>query len=334
MNSSDGASLLCWPTLDRPFPVEIWPVTDGIVTASTGHHLKEMQFKAHETPMATITETAGVLVLYYAAVFGGNRFMKNRAPMDLNKLVMFHNLFLTLASGVLLALFLEQLVPTVARKGCFYAICNANGGWTKSLSALYYLNYLLKYVELLDSIFLVLKKKPPIFLHYYHHGATVLLCYYQLTEPTAVSWVPITLNLTVHVVMYWYYFQTARGISVWWKRYITQLQITQFVIDLAFIYYASYTYFTSAHFPWMPHAGKCTAGDKSASSGMIILTSYLCLFIAFYIRTYRSQKARPSQQRRGSWQDIKTTNDKVRDALSASAADGGRSLANWSLKAE
>ncbi|GIZ47821.1 hypothetical protein CKM354_001090200 [Cercospora kikuchii] len=275
------------PTLDRPFGVALWPIFAKAFTAVKGYTPDEFRFIPGKTPMATMAETAISLISYYIIIFGGRELMKDREPFKLNTFFKIHNFYLTAISGTLLLLFLEQLIPTLARHGVFYAICHYNGGWTQPLVVLYYLNYLTKYLELIDTCFLFLKKKPLTFLHTYHHGATALLCYTQLLGHTAVSWVPITLNLMVHVVMYWYYFQSARGIRIWWKKYITMLQIIQFVIDLGFVYFASYTYFSARYFPWLPTSGICAGEEFAAFAGMGILSSYLFLFIGFYISTYK-----------------------------------------------
>jgi len=219
-------------TLDRPFGVHLWPIFSKGFEMVAGYPAEDFRFVAGKTPMSTLKETSIFVVIYYFIIFGGRELMRNREPFKLKTLFLIHNFYLTAISGMLLALFIEQLLPTVVRKGVFFAICDVNGGWTQPLVVLYYLNYLTKYLELLDTCFLFLKKKPLTFLHCYHHGATAVLCYSQLIGSTAVSWVPITLNLGVHVVMYWYYFQSARGIRIWWKEWVTRFQIIQFIIDL------------------------------------------------------------------------------------------------------
>lgn len=285
------------PSLDRPFGVLLWPHFSKAFELIAGYPAYEFEFVVGKTPLSTIREALVFVVVYYTSIFGGRELMRNRNPFKLRLLFLIHNLCLTVASGVLLALYIEELVPTLARKGVFFAICHPDGGWTQHLVVLYYLTYLTKYLELIDTIFLFLKKKPLTFLHCYHHGATALLCFTQLIGNTAVSWVPITLNLVVHVVMYWYYFQSARGIRIWWKEWVTRLQIIQFVIDLGFVYFASYTYFTSTYFPWMPNAGHCAGEEFAAFSGIIILSSYLVLFILFYFSTYKKDGHPPSTRK-------------------------------------
>jgi fatty acid elongase 3 len=128
------------PTIDRPFGIHLWPIFDKAWTAVVGYSVNDFKFVPFETPMSTLKSTSIFIVIYYAIIFGGREFMRNREPYKLKTLFLIHNFYLTAISGILLALFIEQLLPTVVRGGIFHAICDAEGGWTQPLVVLYYVS--------------------------------------------------------------------------------------------------------------------------------------------------------------------------------------------------
>ncbi|KAF9127576.1 hypothetical protein BGW39_005777 [Mortierella sp. 14UC] len=282
-------------SLDQPFGIKLDNYFSKGYELVTGKPIDSFVFQEGVTPLSTQYEVAMWTVTYFIVIFGGRQIMKSQEAFKLKPFFILHNFLLTIASGALLLLFIENLVPILARHGLFYAICD-QGAWTQRLELLYYLNYLVKYWELADTVFLVLKKKPLEFLHYFHHSMTMILCFVQLGGYTSVSWVPITLNLTVHVLMYYYYMRSAAGVRIWWKQYLTTLQIIQFVLDLGFIYFCSYTYFAFTYFPHFPNVGKCAGTEGAALFGCGLLSSYLLLFINFYRLTYNA-KAKAAKER-------------------------------------
>lgn len=130
------------PTLDRPFGLTLWPLFERAFTPIMGYRPQDFRFVSGETTMSTFKATATALIAYYVIVFGGREIMRGRQPLKLNGLFMVHNFYLTAISGTLLALFLEQLIPTVVRHGVFYSICDHAGGWTDKLVILYYVSIL------------------------------------------------------------------------------------------------------------------------------------------------------------------------------------------------
>jgi elongation of very long chain fatty acids protein 4 len=73
-------------------------------------------------------------------------------------------------------------------------------------------------------------------LHLYHHWSTPLFAWlsFKLSPTFQCFWINPLINTLIHVIMYSYYALSAFGPKVqkylWWKKYLTQLQMIQFVI--------------------------------------------------------------------------------------------------------
>ena len=277
----------------------------------------DFEFHVGHTPMTRIEYPLIVIACYCIGIPLLQRFMKNRESPPLKFILILHNLFLSVISGLLLLFLCCTLWSFVEERdyGYFHIYCQLNCPdqkgiiiaifhysinsipiyqftfsfcsffifhfCTGTLTFIYYINHLLKYYELLDTIFLALKHKPIGFLHAYHHPATLVLTWGQLVDCTGVQWVVISLNLFVHTVMYFYYAMAALKIRIPWKRMVTVLQIGQFVIDLWACYYAWISHYTH---------GTCAGTFRAGAVGCFVLTSYLYLFIDFYNEIYSKKK--------------------------------------------
>lgn len=239
-----------------------------------------------ESPLSTWPVVTTALASYLAIIFGIREIMRDRSPQRLNTLFRIHNAFLSAGSLILLVLMMEEVGSIRLTNTTYGTMCDESS-WTERLEFYYMINYYFKYIELFDTVFLALKKKPLAFLHVFHHSATALLCFVQLNGKTSVSWVVISLNLAVHVIMYYYYFATAGGAKIWWKKYLTSMQIIQFIIDIAIVYFGTYQHYAATHFRYLPHWSNCAGTETAALFGCGLLTVYLGLFINFYVNTYK-----------------------------------------------
>jgi fatty acid elongase 3 len=65
------------------------------------------------------------------------------------------------------------------------------------------------------------------------------------------------------------------------------------------MHHLGYSYFSATYWPNLPSLGSCSGTERAALFGCGLLTSYLFLFIDFYVRTYKKTPARGSKPANG-----------------------------------
>nr|XP_037276361.1 elongation of very long chain fatty acids protein AAEL008004-like [Rhipicephalus microplus] len=229
--------------------------------------------------------------LYFVKV-AGPRWMKDRKPFDIINVVRFYNLVMVVVAAVFLYLHLKM---TYLPGGRYNLWCQGMTGETDEELVRYYrygwFFIAVRYADLLDTVFCVLRKKfnQITHLHVIHHTmVTVNVWYYALFAPEGQPALGLAMNAFVHVVMYFYYFLATLGPRVrkhlWWKKYLTTMQIAQFVIALIHI---SIPLFVDCGFP-----------KYIIITGGLQTLLMLCLFVNFYIKAYvqKSTYLKPSPE--------------------------------------
>lgn len=227
-----------------------------------------------DAPMANII----IVIAYLAFVFYfGPRYMRERKPMNLDREMMIYNLFQIISCSYI-------VYETYDFAFFKYSWSCEPMDYTPEGTALTrvgWLYYLLKIIDLLDTVFMVLKKKYSqiTFLHVYHHGGMVISTWAAIRYgPGGHSIYVLVLNSIVHIVMYGYYFGAAWNRDFWLlkiiKKRITQIQLVQFFMFL--MLYVPPTLSTSCQFP-------------KAVLILIQMQSivFLIFFSNFYIKSYK-----------------------------------------------
>ncbi|XP_072758389.1 very long chain fatty acid elongase AAEL008004-like isoform X5 [Anoplolepis gracilipes] len=177
----------------------------------------------------------------------GPKMMEKKPPFQLKTVIILYNAFQVLFNTWLTYLIFSFIIKykhLYFPYGCnFYSLHDAEAKRTQLvLLQGGYWYFFAKVIELLDTVFFVLRKKQyqVTFLHVYHHTlmATFSWCCLKLLLGEQAIVVGF-LNSIVHVILYIYYFIAALGSKyrkyLWWKKYMTLIQLLQFALMLVYL---------------------------------------------------------------------------------------------------
>ena len=166
--------------------------------------------------------------------------MRSRAGFQLRWITAVHNLILSMGSAAMLIGTIVELWRRYVQtdNNIMWFFCeDATGLAEGPLYFWSYIYYLSKYYEMLDTVLVVLQKsKVPNFgLQVYHHAAVVPMAWFWCQYQQSLQWGGLVFNTMVHVIMYQYYAWRVIGLPTPWKKWITKLQIIQFITSFVLL---------------------------------------------------------------------------------------------------
>lgn len=217
----------------------------------------------------------------------GPQMMHKKQALDLRRIVRVYN-FVNIAFNVWLAYRGIHL----SGNGFSFFNCHCLDRDYKRFSVYIDIFILSRVIDFLDTIFFILRKKQSQVtgLHVFHHSLVPLVIYLVASfSMTPFSGFLIVMNALVHVVMYSYYFLATfptLAPYLWWKKYITKIQIGQFCLALV---YFCLGYILLPRFCDDPPM-------VAVVTNLLSALVFLVLFLSFYSGAYNKNKQQQQHQ--------------------------------------
>ncbi|KAM3868158.1 elongation of very long chain fatty acids protein 7a [Diretmus argenteus] len=242
-----------------------------------------------------LPQTIIIAAYIYFVTSLGPRIMENRKGFDLKGVLIVYNF-----GVVALSLYMAYEF-VLSGWGTGYSFrCDlidfSDSPQALRMAATCWLYYFSKFIEMLDTIFFVLRKKNSqvTFLHVYHHSIMPFTWWFGVRFAAGgLGTFHALLNCVVHIIMYTYYGLTAMGPNyqkyLWWKKYLTTVQLIQFAMVTSHISQYFFIKDCDYQFPIFVYI--------IGSYGLI----FLFLFLNFWYHAYTKGKRLPKVLQNQTW---------------------------------
>ena len=270
------------------------------------------------------------VTIYLFWCYFSSKFMEDRTKFDLKYPLAYWNLLLSLFSTYGMIRTVPHMLYNLSHYSFQETVClhPSEQNWGCGATGFAVMLFIFsKIPELIDTVFITLRKRELIFLHWYHHFTVLLFCWNAYSTESGAGLYFVSMNYTVHAIMYFYYYLMAiKVVPSWFPAWIiTLLQISQMIVGTfvvgAGIYYKEFAggLFDGSQSPafftkYTGYVGvSCSNDDINMLAGLIMYGSYLLLFMEFafgrYIWGTRGRTRAPSDYSLRKVEDTKKEKD-------------------------
>merc|ERR1719183_811289 len=187
-------------------------------------------------PLTSFTAAVSIVVAYFAFLLIMVPYMKQDKVKPISKELIYPVSFVYNVVQIFLCAYMTVEALLIAYRQGYtpfpYPKCNPFDAVNAPVAKLLWLFYVSKVLDFMDTIQIVFKKswKQLSFLHVYHHSTIFLFYWLNVNRGyDGDIYLTVLLNGVIHTVMYTYYFISLHTKDIWWKKYLTLMQMAQFV---------------------------------------------------------------------------------------------------------